>query len=111
MNLRPDPFEKIKRGEKTIELRLYDEKRQQIQVGDIIEFVNTKDELERIEAEVLALYVFDSFTELFKSLPLIECGYTEETAKNASPADMNKYYSESLQRKYKALGIEIKVLG
>lgn len=33
----------IKSGEKTIELRLFDEKRQCIKVGDEIEFVNTNE--------------------------------------------------------------------
>lgn len=32
------PFEKIKSGSKTIEMRLFDEKRQRISVGDFIEF-------------------------------------------------------------------------
>lgn len=38
MNLFPEPFEMISSGQKTIELRLNDEKRQKIQIGDIIEF-------------------------------------------------------------------------
>ncbi len=44
MKLRPNPFSMIKSRQKTIELRLYDEKRQLLSVGDIIRFVNTKDE-------------------------------------------------------------------
>ncbi len=109
MNLRPEPFEKIRTGAKTIELRLYDEKRRKIRVGDTIIFTNTKDEARKIEAVVKNLYIFESFGELFQSLPLLKCGYTAETVKNASPADMNKYYSRGLQKKYKALGIEIEV--
>lgn len=33
-----EPFDKIKNGMKTIELRLYDEKRQQVKVGNLVEF-------------------------------------------------------------------------
>ena len=36
MKLNESPFERIKNGTKTIEFRLYDEKRQQIKVGDKI---------------------------------------------------------------------------
>ncbi len=36
MNLADDPFEQIASGNKTIELRLYDEKRQKIKVNDFI---------------------------------------------------------------------------
>lgn len=52
MNLRPKPFGMIKDGRKTIELRLYDEKRRQIVVGDTIQFMNTEDEQDIIRAEV-----------------------------------------------------------
>lgn len=40
MKLQEDPFERIKNGTKTVEFRLYDEKRQTIQIGDEIEFSN-----------------------------------------------------------------------
>ena len=42
MNLCPEPFEMIRTGQKTIELRLNDEKRQKIQIGDTIEFSQTE---------------------------------------------------------------------
>lgn len=50
MNLNPSPFEMIKSGRKTIELRLYDEKRQCIEVGDYITFANTENELDTLTA-------------------------------------------------------------
>ncbi len=34
MKLQNSPFQKIQKGMKTIELRLYDEKRQKVKVGD-----------------------------------------------------------------------------
>ena len=45
MNLPPAPLKMIREGRKTIELRLYDEKRKQISIGDIITFVNTEDDI------------------------------------------------------------------
>ena len=38
MKLRSHPFYMIRSGQKTYELRLYDEKRQRLQVNDEIEF-------------------------------------------------------------------------
>ena len=38
MKLNKEPFEKIRDGKKTIELRLNDEKRQRVRVGDSIVF-------------------------------------------------------------------------
>ena len=43
MRLYHEPFAKIKAGTKTIEMRLNDEKRSQIQAGDEIEFTDLSD--------------------------------------------------------------------
>lgn len=109
MKLNPAPFEMIKSGQKTIELRLYDEKRQLIKIGDEIIFKNTATE-ETIHTQVLNLHCFDSFADLYKFLPLLKCGYTRENVGSATPADMEQYYSVDEQNKYGVLGIEIKVL-
>lgn len=53
MNLQPKYFDFIKDGTKRIELRLYDEKRRSIQLGDIIEFAKSDDE--KFKAEVIGL--------------------------------------------------------
>lgn len=78
MQLAPTPFGMIINGTKTIELRLYDEKRRKIQIGDNIQFVNTGNSCETLDTEVVSLYVFDSFQTLYEKLPLLECGYTEK---------------------------------
>ena len=109
MKLRPEPFGKIAVGQKTIELRLYDEKRRQVQVGDTIRFVSTEDG-EAVTAEVLALHPFDSFAALYQSLPLTACGYTEAELATASPDDMEQYYDPAEQRRYGVVGIEIRLI-
>ena len=106
MKLQPAPFEKIKSGDKTIELRLFDEKRQQIKEGDTIVFTNTTTG-ETLTKTVLKLHRFDSFEELYKSLPLLQCGYTPENVGTAHPADMEQYYSAEEQKKYGVVGIEL----
>ena len=109
MNLNPEPFEMIRSGQKTIELRLNDEKRQIIKVGDRIEFTQTKTG-EKLIAEVIALHKFDSFAELYQKLPLLKCGYTKADKDTAKPEDMDLYYTPEQQNKYGVLGIEIKVI-
>ncbi|MBE5864737.1 MAG: ASCH domain-containing protein [Lachnospiraceae bacterium] len=110
MKLKPNPFSRIKSGQKTIELRLYDEKRQLISVRDVIRFVNTKDETDVLVTEVKALHVFKSFDELYEYLPLLQCGYTEENVDRALPGDMEKYYSKEEQELYGVVGIEIALI-
>ena len=106
MKLHSSPFEMIKSGEKTIELRLFDEKRQQVKVGDKILFTNIANG-ETLNTTVVKLHRFDSFKELYKSLPLLKCGYTIENVDNAKSSDMEKYYSVEEQRKYGVVGIEL----
>ena len=107
MQLAPTPFGMIINGTKTIELCLYDDKRRKIQIGDIIQFVNTGNSCETLDTEVVNLYVFDSFQTLYEKLPLLECGYTEKNVDSASPDDMNVYYSKEAQEKYGVIGIKI----
>ncbi len=106
MQLQSVPFAMIKAGTKTIELRLYDEKRRKIGVGDRIEFTDTETG-ERMTVRVLRLSVFDSFAELYQKLPLLACGYTEEDVATAAPEDMDSYYTPEEQQKYGVVGITI----
>jgi len=107
MKLRPEWFEKIKSGQKTYELRLLDEKRQKVCVGDEIEFQNLQNPDETVCAHVIALHKFASFAELYASLPLLKCGYTADTVATASPSDMERYYSKEEQLKWGVVGIEL----
>ena len=109
MKLTPSPFGMIRNGTKTIELRLYDDKRRKIQIGDKIVFVNTGNPLETLESEVVDLFVFDSFKTLYGELPLLECGYDASDVDTASPDDMNVYYTKEAQEKYGVVGIKIRL--
>ena len=110
MKLNSSPFEMIEKGKKTIELRLYDEKRRKISVGDMIRFTLIVDKSKVLIAKVKELYVFPSFEELYKVLPLTECGYTADTVEYASSKDMEKYYATEQEKKYGVLGIKIEVV-
>lgn len=109
MNLHKEPFDMIANGEKTIELRLYDEKRQRVKVGDTIIFTSTDNRNDTLKSEVIAVNVFKNFAELYENLPVLKCGY--RAGENANPDDMLEYYSREEEEKYGAVGIEIKVIG
>ena len=98
MRLQRQPFEAIRLEQKTIEMRLYDEKRRQIAVGDIITF---RCEEEELTVRVIALHRFPDFAALYATLPHSKLGSTD-------PKDMERYYSQEKQREYGVLGIEIK---
>lgn len=108
MTLFQKPYASIASGQKTIELRLYDEKRQSIQIGDQIRFTNAEDTSQTTLCEVVHLQVFKNFAELYDNLPLLKCGYTQEDVDNAHPDDMLTYYSKEKQAQYGVVGIELK---
>ena len=110
LNLNPSPFELIKGGRKTLELRLYDEKRSQIKGGDTLVFVHTEDASLTLTARVTALHLFPDFAALYAALPLEKCGYAPEEIATASPTDMDVYYSAERQAQYGVVGIEIALL-
>ena len=100
-------FTLIKNCTKTIELRLYDEKRRKLNIGDIIDFENRKT-LEHIKVKIVELHLFSNFEELYKHLDKSSMGYMEN--EKASYLDMEQFYSREEQKKYGVVGIEFKLL-
>lgn len=109
MRLDPEPFQQIRCGAKSIELRLLDEKRRAISVGDEIEFMNAEDKNQVLTVRVIALHQFANFEELYRALPLLKCGYDSDTLADASPEDMEQYYSKEKQAYYGVVGIEFEL--
>lgn len=83
MKLKANPFHAVKSGYKTIELRLNDEKRRLLKTGDYIEFTLIGSPDEKIIKKITALHEFPDFSELYKNLPLLECGHTPFTLHEA----------------------------
>jgi ASC-1-like (ASCH) protein/multidrug transporter EmrE-like cation transporter len=105
LSLRDEYFGKIKRGEKTVEVRLFDKKRQKIKTCDGIEFIN-QDTGEKMLCEVLALHRFDGFIQLFESEYAAACGIVRDT-----PAlmrdEMYSFYTKEDEAMLGVVGIEI----
>ncbi len=107
MKLKASPFSKIQNGTKTIELRLNDEKRQQVQVGDFIEFTQIDDASQKLVVRVTVLHHFNSFAELYTALPKENLGYGPD--ETPDPDHMDAYYPHEKQYKYGVLGIELRL--
>ena len=103
MKLNESPFDRIKNGTKTVEFRLYDEKRKQIKVGDQIEFSKLPDLQEKLLVDVLELYREDTFEKLFRKL------YTDEEEITRKTKSMYEIYSPEKEQQYGILGIKIKI--
>ena len=107
MNLHDTPFQLVENQQKTIEMRLNDEKRQLIQVGDQILFTNTKTNKQLI-CLVEEVFHYDNFEDLYQNHDKKELGYLEDEI--SDPSDMLEYYSKEQIEKYHVVGIKIRKL-
>ena len=106
-NLSDEPYKKIKSGLKNVEMRLYDERRKDIKIGDYI-ILKNEDTNKKLKVKVLNINIFNSFKELYASYPKNRLGYSDN--ETASYKDMNRYYDDFKQKKYKVMAIEIELL-
>lgn len=104
MKLNESPFERIKNGTKTIEFRLYDEKRKAVKIGDKIEFSKLPDLQEKILVDVLDIYRDDTFGNIFKEI------YTDEEEIERKTKSMYQFYSKEQEKQYGVVGIKIALL-
>lgn len=108
LRLNQKPFESIKNGTKTIEMRLLDEKRKQYQVGDILIFKKRPEETEIIKTRIIKLHKVNSFKDLYEKFDKVKLGYKENEIANHE--DMKEFYSLEEQEKYGVVGIEIELI-
>lgn len=77
MRLDNEPFERLKKGEKTLEIRLFDEKRQKLELDDEIEFVRRSNPVEKVKAKIFGLLVYNNFADLIEDMSTAYLGYEE----------------------------------
>ena len=107
MDIWHDSFVKIKEQTKTIEMRLFDEKRSLISTGDTIIFTDTSNK-EKIDCMVINMYRYLSFEELYQHHSKVSIGYNKDEI--ANPKEMLMYYSNEMIEQYGVVAFEIKVL-
>ena len=106
MKLQEDPFERIKNGTKTVEFRLYDEKRRTIQIGDEIEFSKLPELQEKLLVKVIDLYKEEYIEKLFKKVFVGED--KEKIIEKAK--SMNRFYTPEQEKEYGVVGIKIEII-
>lgn len=101
------PFNFIAAGTKTIESRLYDEKRQAIQLGDLLTFTNRDNIDHTVTVEVIGLLRYKTFHDLFShNDPAKFGGESIEWLDE----QISEFYSIDNQKRYGVIGIEFKVV-
>ena len=109
MGLYESPFNSIKSGKKTVEVRLNDEKRRKISIGDSIKFTKVPESNETLTVEVLDLSEFPTFKEMYETIPASDFDTVGD------PIDLMvqqtyEIYSPEQEKEWGALAITIKLL-
>lgn len=100
MTLKQPYFDLIKAGKKTIELRLYDDKRKKINVNDTITFQNG-DNFHTVK--VKGLFIAENFDKLFEFVNPKDAGLSVKEATSI----MEQFYDKDAQSKFGVIGIVI----
>lgn len=106
LKLQPRYFDYINEGTKRIELRLYDEKRQLINIGDTIIFQKEPELETTMKVKVIGLLRYNSFEELFKDFD-IEVMADKSMTKEELLNVLEEFYTPEKQKEYGVVGIRI----
>ena len=109
MKLQQKYYDFIKSGTKRIEIRLFDEKRQKIKIGDTIKFLKEDNQDESFEVKVIGLLRYNSFEDMFKDFDISVLSDKSMT-KDELISALEKFYTKEKQEQYGVLGIRIELL-
>ena len=108
MKLQPKFFDFIKSGTKRIELRLYDEKRRNIELGDKIIFKKEPKLEEVVETTVVGLLRYKSFKELFEDFDMSLLA-DKSVTKRELLEGLEEFYTVEKQEEFEVLGTRIEL--
>lgn len=106
MGLYDRPFELMASGEKTVEVRLFDKKRRQLAVGDLITFSKLTNRLEDMTVQVKNLTRFATFREMYETIPAGDMGASGSTLEDMLEQTALIYPPEK-EEKWGMLAIEV----
>ncbi|MBQ2872718.1 MAG: ASCH domain-containing protein [Bacilli bacterium] len=111
MKLQPTYYNFILNGTKRIEIRLFDEKRQQIKIGDTIKFLKVPDFNESFSVKVVGLLRYNTFEDMFKDFDISILSDKSMTKEELIDV-LEHFYTkqEQEQEQYGVLGIRIELL-
>ncbi len=109
MKLWPEYYNFILNGTKRIEIRLFDEKRRQIKIGDTIKFLKEPELKCSFTAKVVGLLRYNTFEDMFKDFD-ISILSDESMSKSELIDVLEQFYTKEKQEQYGVLGIRIELI-
>ena len=109
MKLQSKYYNYILNGTKRIELRLFDEKRQLINIGDNIKFLKEPELNKSFNTKVIGLLRYNTFEDMFKDFD-ISILADKSMTKEDLIGILEEFYTKEEQEKYGVLGIKIELI-
>lgn len=104
LKLQPEFFRAIALSTKKIECRLFDEKRQQISLGDTVVFHCLPELTETVTTEVVGLLRYKTFSDLFADFTPDVLGVADKAALEEL---IYTFYSKEDESRYGVVGIRV----
>lgn len=109
MKLQGKYYNYILNGTKRIEIRLFDDKRKLIKIGDTIKFLKEPLLDESFNTRVIGLLRYDTFDNMFRDFD-ISILSSKSMTKNELLNTLNEFYTSEEEKKYGVIGIRIELL-
>lgn len=109
MKLREEFFDQVKSGKKTYEVRLYDEKRKKICIGDTIIFKKMPNLIDGVVTKVVDVMKFETFEQMAQTLSLTSVGFENKNASQVSRFYRSIYGKED-EKKYGVVVFKLELL-
>ena len=100
-------YDLIRNKTKDVEVRVNDEKRRQLHIGDTLIFINRGNEEEQTKVTVTNLVYFKNFKEVAENYSM-ERLYLKDTSKEEYVKLFDEFYSQEDVEKYGVVAIEFK---
>ncbi len=107
MKLHPAPYDLIRDGTKTVEIRLFDEKRASLAEGELILFKKQPYLHEMLYKKIGAIKRFGSIGDMFDAYGAVPLGCKEDDNAESLAEGMKSYYSDEDVTKYGWCAIEL----
>lgn len=107
MGLYGEYFQSIIDGKKKVEVRLNDENRRKIQVGDMIEFIKVPEQDETLTVQVTEIRKYNTFKEMYEDIPFKDFDCEGWTMKEMIEGTY-EIYTPKQEKEWGALAITIK---
>jgi ASC-1-like (ASCH) protein len=109
MKVKPEYFEKIKSGKKIYEIRLLDDKRKMLKVGDTVLLKKEPELFDGIVIRISEIKHFNTFLEMAQRLSIKDIGFEGKTAAEVNDI-YHTIYSVEDEVKYGVVALKMEVL-